>query len=127
MTKRLLSLPLCAVLVLMLAGPLAAAERQPLLAKAVYLTQTRACACTLERCQAGDAVVAQVFTGKRAAILNRVDLSDPKANGAAWLKEYRVAVSPALLLLDAKGKLLWSAQGVIDRAQLLQKLAYFGG
>ena len=59
-------------------GVVMAGAPQPKVARAVYITTTKACACTLKRCQAGDAVVARVFSGARQRLLSRVDMATDK-------------------------------------------------
>ena len=48
-------------------GPSAAYGWQPKLAQVVYITLSKACSCTLERCQAGDIIVGNVFAGEKKA------------------------------------------------------------
>lgn len=108
-------------------GPGAAGAPQPKLTRAVYVTTTKACACTLKRCQAADAVVAQVFSGARQRLLSRVDMAGDKDAAESYIQKYRVVVLPSLLLLDAQGKLLWSAQGEMNREEITRQLSQFGG
>jgi hypothetical protein len=105
----------------------AAGTPQSRLARAVYITTTKGCDCTLKRCQAGDAVVAQVFSGARQRLLSRVDMAGDKDAAAGYIQNYRVVVLPSLLLLDAQGKLLWSAQGEMNREEITRQLSQFGG
>lgn len=100
---------------------------QPRLARAVYITASKACACTLKRCQAADAVVAQVFSGARQRLLSRLDMARDKDAASSYLQSYRVFMVPALLMLDAQGKLLWSAQGEMDREEITRQLSQLGG
>ena len=46
-------------------GPSASYGWQPKLDRVVYITLSQACSCTLERCQAGDIIVGNVFIGER--------------------------------------------------------------
>jgi len=95
-------------------GQVIAAAPQSRLARAVYITMTKGCACTVQRCQAGDGVVAQVFSGARQRLLTRVDATNKDA-ASSYIKNYGVVVLPSLLILDSQGKLLWSAQGEMNR------------
>jgi len=105
----------------------AAGVPQSRLARAVYITTTKACACTLKRCQAGDALVAQLFKGSRQRLLTRLDTAGDKDAAESYIQNYRVVVLPALLMFDGQGKLLWSAQGELDKDEVAFKLGEFGG
>jgi hypothetical protein len=105
----------------------AAGTPQSRLARAVYITTTKGCDCTLKRCQTADAVVAQVFSGSRQRLLSRVDMAGDKDAAASYIQKYHVVVLPSLLLLDAQGKLLWSAQGEMNREDITKQLGQFGG
>jgi hypothetical protein len=111
----------------MASGLSLAAAPRPKVARAVYITTTKACACTLKRCQAGDALVAQLFKGSRQRLLSRVDMAGDKDAAESYIQNYRVVVLPSLLLLDAQGKLLWSAQGEMNREEITKQLSQFGG
>jgi hypothetical protein len=108
-------------------GPGAAGAPQSKLARAVYITTSKACACTLKRCQAGDAVVARVFSGARQRLLSRVDMATDKDAASSYIQNYQVFALPALLMFDGQGKLLWSAQGELDKDEVAFKLGEFGG
>lgn len=103
------------------------AEGKGALARAVYITASKACACTLKRCQAADAVVAQVFSGARQRFLSRIDMATDEDAARPYIQKYRVFALPALLMLDTQGKLLWSAQGELDRDEVAFKLGELGG
>jgi hypothetical protein len=105
----------------------AAGVPQSRLARAVYITTTKGCDCTLKRCQAADAVVARVFSGARQRLLTRLDTAGDKDAAEGYIRNYRVVVLPSLLLLDAQGKLLWSAQGEMNREEITRQLSQFGG
>ena len=105
----------------------AAADKSPQLARVVYLTTTKACGCTLERCQAGDVLVNQVFAGARPGLLQRLDYAQDKGKAKELIKRYHIFALPALLFLDAQGNLLWSAVGELAGQPLAEKLAQFGG
>jgi len=111
----------------LLAAGAAAAQPPPRLARAVLITTSKACACTLKRCQAADAVMAQVFSGARQRLLSRIDMATDKDAASSCIQNYRVMVLPSLLLLDAQGKLLWSAQGEMNREDITKQLSQFGG
>ena len=72
----------------MIAGNAAAQEAQPRLAQVVYITMSKACSCTLERCQAGDVVVGNVFNGKGKDLLRRIDYSTDKETARDYMKKY---------------------------------------
>jgi hypothetical protein len=119
-----------ALIVALLSGYRQAAQAEgpkAALARAVYITASKACACTLKRCQAADAVVAQVFAGARQRLLSRVDMAGDKDAAASYIQKYHVVVLPSLLLLDGQGKLLWSAQGEMNREDITKQLGQLGG
>jgi hypothetical protein len=104
----------------------AGAADQPQLARVVYITLSQACGCTLKRCQAGDAVVDQVFVGTRQSLLTRLDYSEEPDKARHYIQKYRVALPPSLLFLDQQGNLLWSTMGRVDQKELEAKLQQFG-
>ena len=108
-------------------GQVMAGAPQSKLTRVVYVTTTKACACTLKRCQVADAVVAQVFSGARQRLLTRLDVATNKDVARPYIQNYRVFALPALLMFDAQGKLLWSAQGELDKDEVAFKLGEFGG
>ncbi len=118
----------CIATALLLAGaPGAAGTPQSRLARAVYITTSKGCDCTLKRCQAGEAVVARVFSGARQRLLSRLDMAKDKDAAASCIQKYRVVVLPSLLLLDGQGRLLWSAQGEMVGEEIVKQLGRFGG
>ena len=100
---------------------------QPKVAQVVYITMTKACGCTLEKCQAGDIVVGNLFKGPRQALLKRLDYSTDKAAAGVYIKKYRVTQAPALLFLDAQENLLWMRAGELNEKEIAEKLSQFGG
>jgi hypothetical protein len=97
------------------------------LSQVVYITMSKACSCTLERCQAGDIVVGNVFTGKRKVFLKRLDYSANKEAAREYVRKYHVTQAPALLFLDGQGNLLWMALGELAEKDIKEKLSQFGG
>jgi hypothetical protein len=124
---RITIFPFLAVLLLIISGPATSPGQQSKVAQVIYITLTRACACTLERCQAGDIVVGNVFNGTRQGLLKRIDYSTDKETARVYLKKYRVTQAPALLFLDAQGNLLWMALGELTEKDIAEKLKLFGG
>jgi len=116
-----------ATLMFLTGGLAEAYGSQPKLAQVVYITLTKACACTLERCQAGDIVVQNVFNGARHGLLKRLDYSTDKEAARVYLTKYRVNQAPALLFLDAQGNLLWMRAGELSEPEIAAKLSQFGG
>jgi hypothetical protein len=119
-----------ALIVALLPGYRQAAQAEgpkPALARVVYITASKACACTLKRCQAADAVVAQLFTGGRQRLLSRLDMAKDKDAARPYIQNYQVFALPALLLLDGQGKLLWSAQGEMVKEDIAKQLSQLGG
>jgi len=112
---------------LLTVGSLEAYGSQPKLAQVVYITLTKACGCILERCQAGDIVVGNVFNGARQGLLKRIDYSTDKEAAKVYIKKYRVTQAPALLFLDAQGNLLWMRAGELKEPEIADKLFQFGG
>ena len=101
-----------------------AEQRQ--LAQVVYITMSKACSCTLERCQAGDIIVGNVFNGAKQNLLKRVDYSTDKEAAKVYIKKYRVTQAPALLFLDTQSKLLWMALGELSEKDIQEKLRLLG-
>lgn len=124
---KLIIFAIWATLILLTVGLLEAYGSQPKLDQVVYITLTKACACTLERCQAGDIVVKNVFNGARQGLLKRIDYSMDKDSAKVYLKKYRVTQAPALLFLDAQGNLLWMRAGELSEPEIAAKLSQFGG
>ncbi|MCX5893543.1 MAG: hypothetical protein NTW80_11345 [Deltaproteobacteria bacterium] len=81
----------------------------------------------MERCQAGDITVGNVFSGERKRLLKRLDYSTDKDAAKVYLKQYGITQAPALLFLDAQGKLLWMKAGELAEKDITEKLSQFGG
>ena len=101
-----------------------AQQRQ--LGQAVYITVSKACSCTLERCQAGDIIIGNVFTGPRKELLKRIDYSTHKEEARVYLKQYGITQAPALLFLDTQDKLLWMTLGELSEKEIQDKLRILG-
>ncbi len=78
----------------------------------------------MERCQAGDIAVGNVFNGAKQNLLKRIDYSTDKDTAKVYIKQYRVTQAPALLFLDAQGNLLWMAVGELSEKDIQEKLAF---
>lgn len=123
-TKKIV---LTIILLLGISGPSASYGWQPKLAQVVYISMNKACSCTLERCQAGDIIVSNVFTGERKRLLKRLDYSTDKEAAGVYIKQYHITQAPALLFLDAQGIVLWMALGELAEKDITEKLSQFGG
>jgi hypothetical protein len=99
---------------------------QSKLAQAIYITVSKACGCTLDRCRAGDWVVERVFVGDQKALLKRIDYATEKDVAREYITKYRLAMPPSLLFLDKDDNLLWRADGKLDLDQVAEKLKEFG-
>ncbi len=123
------SLPLIIVLMVISfiianVSPVFATESK--LAQAVYITLSKACGCTLDRCKAGDWVVEKVFVGDKQGLLKRIDFSTERDLAREYVAKYRLAMPPSLLFLDKDGNLLWRADGELDLDQVAAKVKEFG-
>lgn len=96
------------------------------LAQVVYITVSKACGCTLDRCRAGDWVVEKVFVGDKQGLLKRIDFSTERDLAKEYIAKYRLAMPPSLLFLDKDGNLLWRADGELDLDQVTEKVKEFG-
>ncbi len=119
---------LCFGLLLALAISSAAVSQagQRQLAQVVYITLSKACSCTLVRCQAGDIIVGNFFSGERKGLLKRIDYSTDKEAARVYVKEYGITQAPALLFLDTQGKLLWMSMGELSEKDIQEKLRLLG-
>jgi hypothetical protein len=130
MRKRKTHLILAAVLTTLLGAmswPAASLGADTPLAQVVYITMSKACDCTLVRCQAGDIMVGNVFNGGRQGLLKRIDYATDKETARVYIKKYHVTQAPALLFLDPQGKLLWMGVGELSEKEIQEKLHLFGG
>jgi hypothetical protein len=130
MHKGKSNLILVVVLAILLGGmnwPTASLGANSKLAQVVYITMSKACSCTLERCQAGDIMVENVFNGGRQGLLKRLDYSTNKEAAKVYIKNYHVTQTPALLFLDSQGNLLWMTLGELSEKDIQAKLNLFGG
>ena len=98
---------------------------QPKVSQVVYIAMSKACGCTLDRCQAGDLVLNKVFVGERQGLLKRIDYSTDKETARQYIKKYGLTMPPSLLFLDAQGNLLWRTEGDVDYDTVLEKLRQF--
>jgi hypothetical protein len=110
-----------------LPGSIRAYGASPKVAHVVYLTTSKACGCTLKLCKAGDELVAQVFTGPRLPLLERLDYVKDKDQARSYIQEYHLYSLPVLLFLDDRHNLLWSRAGELKKAEIIGKLEQFGG
>jgi hypothetical protein len=94
--------------------------------RVVYITLSKACGCLVEKCKAGDLVVERVFVGERQGLLKRIDYSTDKATAREYIRKYHLTYPPSLLFLDARGNLIWRADGDVDYDAVLAKLKEFG-
>jgi hypothetical protein len=99
---------------------------QSKLAQVIYITVSKACGCTLDRCRAGDWVVERVFVGEKKALLKRLDYATEKDAAREYITKYRLAMPPSLLFLDKDGNFLWRADGELDQDRVAEKLTEFG-
>ncbi|MFZ0052744.1 MAG: hypothetical protein WAK96_13295 [Desulfobaccales bacterium] len=113
-------------LLLGMSGPTSSYGSEAKLAQVVYITLSKACSCTLERCQAGDIIVGNVFTGEGKGLLKRLDYSTDKEGAGMYVKKYHITQAPALLFLDAQGNVLWMALGELSEKDINEKLSQFG-
>lgn len=95
------------------------------LGQVVYITRSKACGCAAEKVKDADKVVSQVFTGPRQALVKRIDYDTDRQAAVPYIGEFRLIQLPALLFLDAQGRLLWSAVGDLEQKQVAQKLDQF--
>jgi len=108
-------------------SPGGAMGAQRKVARVVYITLTsKACSCTLERCQDGDIVVGNVFNGARRSLLRRIDYATDEEAAMVYIKKYRLPQAPALLFLDAQGKLLWKTSGELSEKEIRKELRSLG-
>jgi len=115
-----------AVLVLLAAAVMAKAESGQV-SQVVYITKSKACGCSAKIVQAADALVDRTFTGPRQALLKRIDYDTDRQAALPYIGQFRLIRLPALLFLDDRGHLLWSAVGEVEPKQVAQKLDQLGG
>jgi hypothetical protein len=123
-TKKIV---LTIILLLGIFGPSASYGLQPKLDQVVYITLSKACSCTLERCQAGDIIVGNVFSGEKKGLLKRLDYSTDKEAAGVYVTKYHITQAPALLFLDAQGNVLWMALGELSEKDITEKISQLGG
>jgi len=119
-------LPCLLMLMLAIAGGSADAT-QPKLHQVIYITVSKACGCTMDRCQAGDRVVERAFAGDKRVLVKRIDYSTDKETALIYIKKYRLIMPPSLIFLDAQGNLLWRAEGEMDYKAVVAKLKELEG
>ncbi|MDD5641182.1 MAG: hypothetical protein PHX53_06000 [Syntrophales bacterium] len=118
---------LLSIIIVAVLGAAVMAQAEPAkLGQVVYITRSKACGCAAETVKLVDKVVSHVFTGSRQALLKRIDYDTERQAAVPYIGEFRLVQLPALLLLDAQGKLLWSAIGVVDPYKLEEKLKGLG-
>jgi hypothetical protein len=125
MRKQTATLIFPFILLVILAGSAVGAPGK--VAQVVYITLSKACGCTLERCQAGNIVMENLFNGDRKGLLKRIDYATDKEAASVYIKRYHITQAPALLFLDAQGNLLWTKAGELNEKEIADKLSQFGG
>jgi hypothetical protein len=93
----------------------------------VYITKSKACGCSAKSFHDADALVNQIFTGPRQALLKRIDYDTDRQAAVPYIGEYRLIQLPALLFLDAQKHMLWMAVGEVAKEDVAAKLSQFGG
>ncbi len=124
--NKVMSGSILAILLIICLGITDSLAGPPRLAQVIYITMSQACACTLERCQAGDVVVGNLFNGKESGLLKRIDYATDKNTAKTYMSRYRVIQAPALLFLDDQNNMLWLAMGELSEPQIAAKLKEFG-
>jgi hypothetical protein len=93
----------------------------------VYITRSKACGCSAKTVKDADALVNQIFTGPRQALLKRIDYDTDRQAAVPYVGEYRLTQLPALIFLDAQRHMLWMAVGEVAKEDVAAKLSQFGG
>ncbi len=92
------------IAVLAILGAAALSQAAPTkLSQVVYITRSKACGCSAKSVHAADAVIAQVFTGPRQALLKRIDYDTDRQAAVPYIGQFRLIQLPALLFLDSQG------------------------
>ena len=116
------------IMVLGILGAAILTHAEPIkVSQVVYITRSKACGCSAQTVQAADAVIAQVFTGPRQALLKRIDYDTDRQAAVPYIGEFRLIQLPALLFLDAQKRMLWMAVGEVAKEDVAGKLSQFGG
>jgi hypothetical protein len=110
-----------------MSGPTPSYGAEAKLAQVIYITRSKACGCSAKTVQAADALVNQIFTGPRQALLKRIDYDTDRQAAVPYIGEYRLIQLPALLFLDGQKHLLWEAIGEVAKEDVAAKLSQFGG
>jgi hypothetical protein len=126
MTKSKIGIISIMVLGIMGAAVLAQAEPTKV-NQVIYITKSKACGCSVKTVQAADALVNQIFTGPRQALLKRIDYDTDRQAAVPYIGEYRLIQLPALLFLDAQNRMIWMAEGEVAKQDVAGKLSQFGG
>lgn len=125
--KITLHVLILAGMIFLAVGLAAAQETRPRLAKVIYITKSEDCGCQNSRYIAADAAVDHVFAGPRRQLLIRIDYSTQHQAAVPYIGEYRLNMLPALLFLDAQGRLLWSSLGNVFEKEVQEQFNQFGG
>ncbi len=126
MTKGKISIIVIMVLVFLGAAVLTHAEPTKV-NQVVYITKSKACGCSAKSVRKADALVNQVFTGPRQALLKRIDYDTDRQAAVPYIGEYHLMQLPALIFLDAQDHMLWMAIGNVADEDVAAKLTQFGG
>jgi hypothetical protein len=116
------------VVVLVLLGAAIMTQAGPIkVNQVVYITKSKACGCSAKSVRKSDALVNQVFTGPRQALLKRIDYDTDRQAAVPYIGEYHLMTLPALIFLDAQNHMLWMAIGNVADEDVAAKLSQFGG
>ncbi len=126
MTKGKISI--IGIMVLAFLGAVALTHAEPIkVNQVVYITKSKACGCSAKSVRKSDALVNQVFTGPRQALLKRIDYDTDRQAAVPYIGEYHLMQLPALIFLDAQDHMLWMAIGNVADEDVAAKLTQFGG
>ena len=116
------------IMVLVFLGAVALTHAEPIkVNQVVYITKSKACGCSAKSVRKSDALVNQIFTGPRQALLKRIDYDTDRQAAVPYIGEYHLMQLPALIFLDAQDHMLWMAIGNVADEDVAAKLTQFGG
>ena len=106
-------------------APMAKAESASL-ARIVFITTSKACGCTLTRCQNGEAALQKVLASyPNAPQMERVDFAEERDKARSLTQKHAVFMLPVALLIDGKDSLLDKLEGEFTEAEAKKMLELY--
>lgn len=100
-------------------------EKSSKLDRIIYITTSRACACTMKRCEKTDKLLKQMKKTYEALPLVTINYAQETEKARKLAKRYKVLMLPIILFLEEDGSPLVKMSGEIKEEEAKKAFAQF--